>query len=357
MFDKRFREMLMMDFATKNQGSGLLNNNTNATSGLLSNNNAGLFSSLSNINPNLMIGAFTAGAGLEGKNPFSAFGDATTKTAQFQKLVTPKTKSSFRQLTNEEKSLRGLPQDKEFQIDTKTNKVSQIGGSGTNVTVNNPRPETQEEKEIGKVFADEFKNINEAGNAAIINDQKVNTMLELTQMENLNTGAFGPIRTEVQKFAEEFGFDPGLQDTTIAEVVQGVSGGMVLDGLQKFKGAISDGERKFTQSITPGLSMTKEGNKILLDISKRQNQLAKAFSEEANNWVSENGGLSKKNADGMSWGQYKAAWQKANPLINPEMKKQLTDLSKTVDTDFNETIIERNGKKFVYINGTYHRLN
>ena len=103
--------------------------------------------------------------------------------------------------------------------------------------------------------------------------------------------------------------------------------------------------------------MTKEGNKILLDISKRQNQLAKAFSEEANKWVSENGGLSKKNSKGMSWGEYKAAWHKANPLINPEMKNELTALSKTIDTDFNETIIDRNGKKFVYINGQYHRLN
>ena len=355
MFDKRFRELLMMDFATKNQSNGVLNNNANATSGLLSNNNAGIFNSLSNINPNLMIGAFTAGAGLEGKNPFSAFGDAATKTAQFQKLVTPKTKSSFRQLSNEEKISRGLPLEKEFQIDSKTNKVSQIGGSGPNITVNNPQ-ETQEQKDIGKVFAEEFKLINEAGNAAVINDQKINTMLNLTQMENLNTGSFGPIRLEIEKFAEEFGFDIGLQDTTVAEVVQGVSGGMVLDGLQKFKGAISDGERKFTQSITPGLSMTKEGNKVLLDISKRQNQLAKAFSEEANKWVSENGGLSKKNSDGMAWGAYKAAWHKANPLINPEMKNELSKLSQTADSDFEQTIHMLNGKKHVYINGSYYRI-
>ena len=347
MFDKRFREMLMMDYATKNQNTGVLSNQQ-PNSGLLSNNTG------FNLNPNILLGANIFGAGLEGKNPFSAFSDAALKTAQFQKIMAPK--KGFRQLTNAEKEARGLPLDKEFQIETSTKKVSQIGGSGTNVTVNNPQ-ETQEQKEIGKVFAEEFKNINESGNAAIINDQKINTMLELTQMENLNTGAFGPIRTEVQKFAEEFGFDPGLQDTTIAEVVQGVSGGMVLDGLQKFKGAISDGERKFTQSITAGLSMTKEGNKILLDISKRQNQLAKAFSEEANKWVSENGGLSKKNSKGMSWGEYKAAWHKANPLINPEMKNELTALSKTIDTDFNETIIDRNGKKFVYINGQYHRLN
>lgn len=356
MFDKKFREMLMMDYATKNQNSNVLGNVNNVQSGLLS-TNSGIFSNLANINPNLLLGAFTAGAGLEGKNPFSAFGESALKTAQMQKALTPKNKSMFRQLTADEKKLRGLPADKEFQLDMSSGKVAQIGGSGTNVTVNTPPPETAEEKEIGKVFAGEFKKINDAGNLAIINDQKINTLLELTQMENVNTGAFGQLRTDVQKFAEEFGFDPGLQDTTVAEVIQGTSGGLVLDGLQKFSGSISDGERTYTASITPGLSMTKEGNKVLLNINKRQNQLAKAFSEEANRWVSENGGLSKKNSDGMSWGEYKVAWQKANPLINPEMKKDLDALSKTVDTDFNDTIIERNGKQFVYINGEYHRLN
>ena len=76
--DKKFREMLMMDYATKNQG-GLLEN-TYATGGLLS-----------GLNP-ILLGALTAGAGLEGKNPFSAFGGATMQTAQLQKLLTPEKK-------------------------------------------------------------------------------------------------------------------------------------------------------------------------------------------------------------------------------------------------------------------------
>ena len=66
MFDKRFREMLMMDFATKNQGSGLLNNNTNATSGLLE-NTGGFFGNLGNINPNILLGANIIGQGIQGR--------------------------------------------------------------------------------------------------------------------------------------------------------------------------------------------------------------------------------------------------------------------------------------------------
>ncbi len=182
--------------------------------------------------------------------------------------------------------------------------------------------------------------------------------MNLNESENLQSGKFGDLRTEVQKFAEEFGFDPGLQDTTVAELVSGVSGGLVLDGLQKFSGAISDGERNYTKSITPGLSTTKEGNRYLLQINKRQNELAKEFSNVANDWISRNGGLSKKDKELGSWGSYKKKWHESNPLINPEMKKTLTALSKTGDTDLSNNIVTRkNGEKYVVINGGYEKLN
>ena len=173
-----------------------------------------------------------------------------------------KDKKTFRQLTDPEKKARGLPLDKQFQIGA-DNKVMQIGGSGTNVTVNTPPPETEEQKYQGKVYGKEFGTIVEAGNLAIINDQKLEILNAINERPDLKTGKFGEFRTEVQKLAETFGFDPNLQDTTSAEIVTGVSGGLVLDGLQKFSGAISDGERNFTKSITAGLSMTKEGNRYL----------------------------------------------------------------------------------------------
>ena len=309
---------------------------------------------LSNIPQSAILGSAIYGQGVQGKDPFSALLPAVTQTAQLQKLMTPK--KAFRQLTDAEKQSRGLPLDKQFQVGA-DNKVMQIGGSGTSVTVNTPRPETQEEKEISKVFGQEFADINKAGNLANVNDQKLEVLMNLTQSENLNSGKFGDLRTEVQKFAEEFGFDPGLQDVTIAEVVGGVSGGLVLDGLQAFPGSISNGERDFVKSITAGMTTTKEGNEYLLQINKRQNELAKEYSNVANDWISRNGGLSKKDKELGSWGSYKKQWHEANPLINPEMKTKLTDLSKTVDTEFSNNIVTRkNGKKYVYINGGYEEL-
>ena len=311
---------------------------------------------LRNIPQTALLGSAIFGQGIQGKDPFSALLPAVTQTAQLQKLMTPK--KGFRILTEaEKKSVPGIDMNKTYQINTGTKQISQLSGTGTNVTVNTPRPETQEEKDVGKVFGAEFGEINKAGNLANVNDQKLEILMNLNESENLQSGKFGEFRTEAQKLAEEFGFDPGLQDTTVAELVSGVSGGLVLDGLQKFSGAISDGERNYTKSITPGLSTTKEGNRYLLQINKRQNELAKEYSNVANDWISRNGGLSKKDKELGSWGSYKKQWHEANPLINPEMKTKLTALSKTVDTEFSNNIVTRkNGIKYVYINGGYEKL-
>ena len=312
---------------------------------------------LRNVPQSALLGSAIFGQGIQGRDPFSALLPAVTQTAQLQKLMTPK--KAFRQLTDVEKQSRGLPIDKQFQIGA-DNKVMQIGGSGTSVTVNTPRPETEEEKLVGKVFGGEFKTINEQGSLANLNDQNLEILSQLNESEGLQTGKFGELRTGAQKLAEEFGFDPGLQDTTVAEIVGSVTGGLVLDGLAKLSGSISDGERLYVQSTTPGLSTTKEGNRYLLQIRQRQNELAKEFSNVANGWISRNKGLSKNDKELGSWGSYKIKWHKANPLINPEMKTKLTALSKTVDTEFgkNVKIITINGKqvKGVKINGEWYEL-
>ena len=75
--DRRFRDMLMMDYATKNTG-GLLGGQQGATGGLLG--------GLSNISPELLIGSQIAGAGLRGVDPFSAITPAVLQTAQIPRI-------------------------------------------------------------------------------------------------------------------------------------------------------------------------------------------------------------------------------------------------------------------------------
>jgi hypothetical protein len=123
MFDKRFRELLMMDFATKNQNAGLLDSNANATNGLL-NNSGGFFGNLGNINPNIMLGANIIGQGIQGKDPFSSFAPALQQTgqiqSQFMQMEEMKRKmeenKKARKLANEQRNyFESLPDDHPFK--------------------------------------------------------------------------------------------------------------------------------------------------------------------------------------------------------------------------------------------------
>jgi hypothetical protein len=109
------------------QLQGLLNTPMNQGGGLLG-----------NLNQGALLGAAIYGQGVQGKDPFTSLLPAFTQTAQLQKFITPEKKDNFRQLTNKEKEERGLPLNKQFQINTKTDKVSQVGGSSVNVNLGQP---------------------------------------------------------------------------------------------------------------------------------------------------------------------------------------------------------------------------
>ena len=128
---------------------------------------------LGNIPDVAILGSAIYGQGIQGKDPLEALFPAATQTAQFKKLITPKEKDSFRQLSESEKKERNLPADKQFQINTRTKQVSQVGGSGTNINVNTTNP-AEVPLKIRKQYLDESKNFvtrNDSRNAILSNTQ------------------------------------------------------------------------------------------------------------------------------------------------------------------------------------------
>jgi|TARA_R100001460_G_C3554922_1_gene175427 hypothetical protein len=128
---------------------------------------------LGNIPDVAILGSAIYGQGIQGKDPLEALFPAATQTAQFKKLITPKEKDSFRQLSESEKKERKLPTDKQFQINTRTKQVSQVGGSGTNINVNTTNP-AEVPLKIRKQYLDESKNFvtrNDSRNAILSNTQ------------------------------------------------------------------------------------------------------------------------------------------------------------------------------------------
>lgn len=128
---------------------------------------------LGNIPDVAILGSAIYGQGIQGKDPLEALFPAATQTAQFKKLITPKEKDSFRQLSESEKKERNLPADKQFQINTRTKQVSQVGGSGTNINVNTTNP-AEVPLKIRKQYLDESKQFvtrNDSRNAILSNTQ------------------------------------------------------------------------------------------------------------------------------------------------------------------------------------------
>jgi len=332
------RKLLFMQQAQNEQNQNNLLSTNQAQSGLLG-------SLMGDPTARLLIGANILGAGVKGSDPFSAITPAVLQTAQIQKALRPKRSKPFK-VTDKTTGREVLITNEEY--------------ANNPDKYDPPKPtkmfESEEDKYTGKFFGKEFETINNNATKAFENNANLDLMNQLISLPNIKTGFAGQLRTEVASLAKEFGVDTDIQDLTAAEALKGISGKIVLDGLSNFKGAISDGERAFLVSITPGLTNSIEGNKLLISIAKRQNQLVTSLAEEANQWQKDNGGLSKKNAQGLTWGQYKTQWQKNNPVLQPKLKNQIQTLSKKVDPDFQDNIIIKDGKRYMLIGGNYYEL-
>ena len=105
--NERLKKMLMMDYATKNQGGGLFGTQ----------NQGGLFGNFANINPNLILGSMIAGSGIQGKDPFSSFGPALMQTGKLQGqfLQMNEMQKKMKQAEKQRNFFEALPDDHPFK--------------------------------------------------------------------------------------------------------------------------------------------------------------------------------------------------------------------------------------------------
>ena len=109
-------------------------------------------------NEDLLIGLGLLSGGSKGQDIGTAGLNSVLQAAQIKKAFG---QSGFRMLSDKEITDKGLDPNKAYQIDTKTNKISKIGGGDTNITTNvkNFDPSDTPRK-IRKQFLDESKNFN-----------------------------------------------------------------------------------------------------------------------------------------------------------------------------------------------------
>ena len=106
-------------------------------------------------------------------------------------------------------------------------------------------------------------------------------------------------------------------------------------------------------NILPGLSLTRQGNEVLINIKKTLNERTNVLANAASDWKATYGKLSSKNTDGQTWEQWKSKWYNENPLVTEDMQKTIGTLGNQIDEEFSDNVftidsdfINKHGKKF-----------
>jgi len=184
-------------------------------------------------------------------------------------------------------------------------------------------------------------------------------ILANTPEETLETGAFGELRTSLEKIGQEFGLDVGLQNVSLAELLRTVGGKVAIDSLQGFKGAISNKELDFVRDINPGLSMSKEGIKLQLLMLDRANDISKRYyTEVVEPFIRKNGFDLRpdKTLDGKTFNQLTMMFHDNNPYVTDDIRNQLVAASINIDEKYKKNIVTNNGVNYIKIGEKFYQL-
>lgn len=164
--------------------------------------------------------------------------------------------------------------------------------TNASTTVNLPTQEKEYDKNIGKLYAEEYKGILDEGKDAWNNNARLSKAEYL--VKRINTGALKPSTTAVKRVMSSLGFDLanlGLKDDVgLAQALNAVSIDLTMDVVQRTKGAVSNKEMDLFAQVAPRLSNTVEGNLLIIRMAKKLNDNKIAVSNLARKYAKNKGG-------------------------------------------------------------------
>tara|TARA_R110002020_G_scaffold208070_1_gene413719 strand:- start:2001 stop:3560 length:1560 start_codon:yes stop_codon:yes gene_type:complete len=109
--------------------------------------------------------------------------------------------------------------------------------------------------------------------AGLASDQNISIDSMMRIMRNMNDSDFGTFGT-TKLYLKQFAKQLGLNDSEISspEVFYSLAGDFVMGQIAKTKGAISNKEMAYFEMISPGLSRSKQGNILQLQLAKEVNK-------------------------------------------------------------------------------------
>lgn len=184
--------------------------------------------------------------------------------------------------------------------------------------------ETQEKKELGKIFAKKYESISDAGDQARRGIETLETLKQAVSNPDAAQGAFADIRAGSKKVADLFGFDvEGLEDDAIIAAVgnklalqlrnpKGEDGGLT--------GATSDRDLRFLVAGVPNRNKTQSQNLALIEIGMRDKERTLQLKNLADQYLSEKGTFK-------GFAKVKKEFYENNPLFpDKEDKARISDM-------------------------------
>lgn len=162
-----------------------------------------------------------------------------------------------------------MPEILDPRVQAAKRAIAAAGASRTNV--NMPPIESEEQKALGKDLAEQYSTTQKTAMSSSGLLNKLNRAEQL--MQGINTGKLAPAANEVAAVAESFGIklDPKLPQK---QAFSALSNELALraknaGGENLMPGAMSEADRTFLQQMSPSMSNTHEGNRLIIETNKR----------------------------------------------------------------------------------------
>lgn len=153
--------------------------------------------------------------------------------------------------------------------------------------------EKAEAKKVGEAMGETFVDLQKADVAAGMKLAKLDRMEQL--LEGVETGKLTPTMTEIESIAASLGL-PVSKTLGPKQAAMALANEMALQmrnpaGGAGMPGALSDRDREFLLQMTPNLSQTPEGRKLLIATYRKLSQRERQVAKMARDYRQRNGSL------------------------------------------------------------------
>ena len=176
--------------------------------------------------------------------------------------------------------------------------------------VNVNLPTEKQDVKIAELDAAAFTDYSSKAKSARKEINTIGSLKSLSERALSGTGASALLGAG--KLLNQLGLE--IEGLTESEVFNMMSNSLVLDKSQQLSGALSDGDMLFLKGTVPGLTTTKEGRRLQLDIAERLARREIAVAEESVKFRRE----AKKQGrefDDAEFQMYVNQWADQNPLF------------------------------------------